>query len=65
MASKRGKREGVTGVLFNRGTFDKCGNNVDDKIKYMEMILYDAGQIRHDLDYLDVVGLIFIKGGPK
>ena len=65
MSSKRGKRDSVTGVLFNRGTFDKCRNNVDDKIKYIEMILYESGPVRHDLDYLDVVGPIFIRGGPN
>ena len=40
MSFKRGKRDGLTGVLFNRGSFDKYRNNVDDKIKYIEMIFY-------------------------
>ena len=54
----------MTGVLFNRNTFDKCGN-VDDKIKYIEMILYQSRQVRHDLDYLGVTGPIYIRGGPN
>ena len=64
MTSKRGKRENVTGVLFNRNVFDKSGT-VDEKIKYIESIIYESGQVKHDIDYLKTTGPIYIMGGPS
>ena len=65
MLWKRGKRASVTGILFNKGSFDKIGSIVDEKIKYIELLFYGTGQVRHDLDYLESTGPIYIRTGPN
>ena len=62
--SRRGKRDGLTGLLFDRKIFEKSGANINDRLKYIETILHHNGQVRHDLDYIKRTGKIYISTGP-
>ena len=63
--SRRGKCENLSGDLFHKGNFEKIGDDVDSKMKYIERLLEQTGQVRFDLEFFSTTSKIYIRTGPN
>ena len=60
-----GKHDNLTGELFHKGNFDKFGNNVDAKLKYIYGLVNNTGQIRFNIEYFTATSDIYMRMGPN